>query len=296
LGELETVSFVLLSPTDDAVASFLDSVRTRELHILVADRLVNGCDGASPLAHVASCTSLEKLDVVIFNRQRSSDDCSPDVRDAWLAKLCDLPRLREFSYAGCPIGAEGIGHLAKIPGLQNLELGPTSNLNASELAALRSFPSLRLVKLQIFQPVDAHLSGLRETPFDIEVAISEHDFTQSTLLADMARMQRLRALQIFASGPGIDGFSNAVWKALRSVPTLRELTYCNGSLSEEDCAAISRLPTLEKLQLQRTTLASEGIPHLCKSASLRQLSGAGSLNTADKRMLQQALPELKLTP
>jgi hypothetical protein len=295
LGELE--EFGLLGATTDTdLAHLAASVRTRKLLLHVNDHVTD-----AGFALLASCKSVEKLNVrnqrTIVSRLRR-----PEPRDAWLAILVKLPRLRELTLRGFTIGDAGIAHLGALGALHELDLKSQTDLTTARLVALKQFPALRRLKIHIsISPeTDFDFSELQHVPFDLDLSLGslggawDRIGAESPLLINLGRIQRLQSLTLL--GSHYDKFPRYAWERLEELPNLHELNLMGWVLSERDCEEISRLRRLEKLGLGPSTrLVEGGAKHICKMSELKELDcRLSTLTPADTAQIQRALPSLKI--
>jgi hypothetical protein len=105
--------------------------------------------GDAVLEHVGRLSYLERLDL---------DDSA--VRDAGLAHLEGLSRLRWLVISGTDIGDAGVAHLRRLTGLQELYLQP-SRVGDAGLEHLENLSTLRVLYLGGTHVTDSGLASLR---------------------------------------------------------------------------------------------------------------------------------------
>jgi hypothetical protein len=288
LGELERFTLNARTFSDRDLARTANSVRARTLVLFLSAGVTD-----AGLANLASCRSLERLDVWYG----TGSPRAPGLSDAWLAKLVELPRLRALSVHGGETNAQ-ITSLAKIEGLQELDLGVVelTDLTGTSLAALKRFPSLRRLTLEPVKLNDVTLGILRELPFTLDLWIQypfEED-VESRLLVDVARLQNLECLTV---GPLLTRreLSSEFFARLEELPNFRELSFSDRMLSERECEGISRLRGLAKLGIAYGGLDGDCVKYISSMRGLKELNCKTSyLTVSEMAQIQRALPSLKI--
>ncbi|MFN9268139.1 MAG: leucine-rich repeat domain-containing protein, partial [Planctomycetaceae bacterium] len=176
--------------------------------------------------------------------------------NAGLDQLPRFPRVRQLILPAA-LDDAGLGRVAGLAALRELDLRRHTRLTAAGLLQLRELPGLRTLRLPP-TTTDAGLACLRELP-----QLERLDLTRCRQVTDagLAELERLESLQELS---------------------LAEVA----GLGKEGLATIARRTTLKRLDLSGTPVGDAGL------AQLTTLRGLESLNLAGTRVEGSTLPDL----
>ena len=183
------------------------------------------------------------------------------IGDAGIAALARLPLLEELDLGSTSATDRGLAGL-KAPRLRKLVLDNTY-VEGTGLAASESLEALDLLGAPVS---DAGLEAIaRAAPALQRLHLGETDVTGAGLAA-LRGLSKLKHLDLAATEVGDEGL-----KHVGKLVGLNFLRLRETRLSDVGLAHLSALASLEFLDLGRTRISNAGMPHLGKFATLRTL-------------------------
>ena len=315
ISGLKNLGYLDLSdlPIEDGALDSLASLKSlKELNLTYTQVTLEGAIGfAKGLPELEVSGPFGKL---IGGRRLTMD---PGVEDANLAKLQQLPSLRELNLWECDsITDEGIAHIAALTQLTTLELGYVQITDAglAKLAALENLRQLdiretetsvaaalklvaELPKLNVladwgkvegatrlvFQPetTDAQLADLKHLPALESLTLWRCDQLTDDAMAHVVGCENLKQLNIGATNIGDAGIAE-----LKGLENLERLVLANTSITDASLENIAKLSSLVDLDLSSTAITDEGIN------ALHPRSDIEVLNLARTSITDAVLPKL----
>ena len=194
------------------------------------------------IAHLRTWSKLERLNLR-----------GTKVTSKVFEHVARLTSLRSLDVAYSQVDDEGFEHLAALPNLERLALGG-NRMNGSALPLLKTVPSLIDLDVGGIQRADSGLWGLALTDANIE------------RISELTGLRRLSLNGANLADRGLDkpGQPEAIRGGMR------------------DLSKLARLAHLEKLDLSRTPISSEGLQALAEMPMLRELrlGFAGNIDDA----------------
>ncbi len=225
MSRLESLDLYQTAITDRGVAHIVGLKNLRNLRISHTNTT------NVSLEHVAK---LENLDHFDFGETR--------VTDSGLAYLGGLMKLKSIRADQNRFTDAGLAHLARLPALEELSVGGGTSFTDRGLAHLGRCRSLRIL----------HLQG--------------HEHFSDDGLARLAQLPLLKELTISGRASREPGSAPAItdrgMESLGRIKTLKQLALNDVRIGGDGLDSLSRLPALETLQLQKTTLTFEDLRHL----------------------------------
>jgi len=208
------------------------------------------------------------------------------ISDEGLKHLKGLTNLTFLALNGCKITDEGLGYLKNITALEGLQLTQTK-ITDEGLAKLKDFTRLKSLLIGHTNITDAgieHLQGL--TSLEI-IWINWNPITDKGL-AYLSGTKNLKTL--FAERTKITDTGLAHLKGLR---TFRHLSI--SGIGDEGIRHLSKLPALEKLQIQNAEVTKASVPYFKKMGSIKEVLLSGDRVDDDLLdALRTALPSCKI--
>lgn len=289
LGRIQTLREIHVSGisgdgTGRAVTdSFLARMsRLPELEVLD----VGGCENFtdSGIRWLTRCPKLKELDL-----------SGSKIGDTGLEHLAGVKTLETLQLGGCEqcTGA-GFAHLGKLPGLKVLHARRCAGADDTGLAGLAKSPSLRVLSLGGSQGMYVSWQGqsrewregdqaacttrgLKELAGIAtleELDLEDIDIVDDDVLAALAKLPRLRKLQLSPRGREHLPVTDEGLKSLAACASLRELDlYDAPKVGDAGIAALGALENLEALKFGRTgKVTAAGVKGLAGLKKLRHLS------------------------
>ncbi len=188
-----------------------------------------------------------------------------DVTDADLVAFANIRELRTISLTNEFISADGIASMPLVNGVEEVHLY-WSQLSAESAARLAQLPNLERVRITAkplavgaTPTVDTtkhlvHLGQLRQVR-DLEIYTGEYDSDSMAAIASLPQLERLY-LGRGNTPPAIDASGIA---ALGDSQSITDLTVAITSLGDRELSALSRIPSLKILVLNRTSITRQGV-------------------------------------
>ena len=257
IGELTSLETLVFGgqATDEGLRHLATLNNLTELFLWVND--IRG-QGLSYL------TELPNLHYLFLKGSNYDGKCK--FTDSSLRYLKDVKSLRKIRFGGdFPITDAGMAHLAKVTGLEGLELYGYPITDAG-LAYLKSLNSLKELELRKTQITDAGLIRLKEMK-SLESLKLPSNVTDRGL-AYLAGFDKLRCLHVGIGGGKItDAGLNHVAKLHR----LEELSISGKDITDAGMSQIAKLTNLKFLKLWTEQLTNAGLAKLTALKSLEKL-------------------------
>ena len=242
----------------DAVADDPDDDDLRLLSYLrglVKLRICGDRVSDAGLANLARLTQLKDLEL----------SC-PNVSEAGLARLAELEQLERLQIAECAITPGVLERLAELRRLESLDLSLEGGASGPLLAALKSLPALRSLKL----------SGL-------EVADAE--------LGELARLEQIEHLSLFQTR-----VNGAAFLRLQSLPRLESLSVAVSPVTDDALAALAEFRRLKRLALLFTRVTDAGVARLAAVEGLERLeiNESPSYNVGELGVSRTGVDQLRI--
>jgi hypothetical protein len=183
-----------------------------------------------------------------------------------LKLLADLPEARTVSLSGSWVTDDVVEHLAKVRGLQGVELHSTK-VSPQGFARLAKLSGLKTLDLEGDNLNDETFEHLHELPHLERLNVQEFALTPAGL-AHLGKIASLESLSIF-NVQGIDANS---LQHLASLEKLDELVLYGLSLDEAAAAQIGRIKSLKSVMFQKCGMNDEAARRLGALSELESLS------------------------
>ncbi len=290
--EKPTAEIVLHFPVDRSMGTLYSSLpgeEGRELDAIGEVRVPAGSrltltvsqpafDGLSPLAGPVR-QGLKQLyfrDLVIqpgtieqlsaLDGVESLSFTSTEVTDRELAQLAKLATLKELSLFVAPVSDAGVASLENLP-LERLHLYGTKVTDRvwKTVAKLKSLKDLRLGDKTIS---DVGFKYFKELP-ELEYLMFDNlDEVSDEAMGHLATLKKLKALRFFGRGIRLN---DAALAHLSKLVSLEELDLSNAIVSDEGFASLVPLKSLKGLRLP-DGITDTGMAHVGELASLTRIS------------------------
>jgi hypothetical protein len=217
--------------TDDPL-TVLDALAPDDLHTLIIHGKVNR--GGSQVivdTNIDVCTRLSGLKCLIFDHTIVSERA--------LAKLPAMKNLEKLCVLTETLDDDGVGHIARIPGLKELRLYGTIGSRSMETIS---------------------------TMDTLEALFIEGRYLGDLGLRHLPAMSSLRELVLAKERHTDEGFGT-----LSAVPSLEKLDLLGFELGPEGAAQIAAIPNLRSLSLNRAIM-DDAAAQLARSLSLEDLN------------------------
>ena len=207
----------------------------------------------SLLKHLPNLESLDLKDATDEDFQRAAKlqhlqffhAVAPNVSDQGLARLLKLPWLMGLDLEIAAVSEIGLGYLAQLQVLQQLEVSGRAVQSPHALKVLESVPALRRLHLDNCMLSNLHVEQLRK----------------------LVRLRSLSLRRAVFQQPGLPFLSR-----MTELDTL-DLAFSNQT---DDCIeTLSRLPHLVSLSVGWSPIAHNGLRHFDKLTGLRHLAVSG---------------------
>jgi Protein kinase domain/Concanavalin A-like lectin/glucanases superfamily len=180
---------------------------------------------------------------------------------AGLAKLLQLPAYAELSYLSvfnCGVDDGMFAHVAKLPGLTNLDGGALPNVTGKGLHALKACPHLQHLSLFSTQLSAEGIRELRQLP-----ALDYLNISSTPCTAEhMAALTRLKLTRLHVNEAGI---TDALAAPLAEMEQLEQLGVWGNPLTDKTLAAFKKLKRLQTLDIHDTQATEAGVAELQKA-------------------------------
>lgn len=193
---------------------------------------------------------------------------TPQFDEACLAQLAKLSTLESLCLADADISDQGVGYLAELSNLSELELW-SPRLDGPGLAQLQRLPSLRSLRLAgsgLTENCLPPLAGLRALR---KLNIGDLEITDAGV-AHLSTLTRLEELSVVGGGLTARGIS-----MLKPLQALKELEVNQGGkpalLGDAAAGPLQALKSLERLSLYNCGFTDTGLGQLAALSHLRSL-------------------------
>jgi Leucine-rich repeat (LRR) protein len=238
-------------------------------------------------AQMAMIDGLGDLDALYLSRNKQTQ---LPISDEGLKQLGTLPKLRVLSLLHHNITDDGLRELARFPNLGYLDLSSTkvTDEGLRHLAALPKLTELTLNRTQVTGTGLAHLAGCRDMSL---VWLRWSPVTDEGLLS-FPDWPKLKGLDLESSQITDRGI-----RVLGRFPNLRKLTvHSVTQVTPEGWKVLSSLERLENLSLRATSIDDAALESLTKLATLQSLDlTTRKVSKTGIELLQKALPQCKIT-
>jgi hypothetical protein len=187
--------------------------------------------------------------------------------DDVLARICRLPGLKSLLLKETQATDEGLRHIGKITGLEELYIWDAKSVTDAGVSHLASLKNLKNIHINRSKLTDEGLALLSSLPKIETLSLQENHFTDAGL-ARLAGRERLKNLYI---GLG------------------------DGHITDSGIAHLIQFTSLEVLDLQKSQVTARGLEQLRPLSKLKQLwvSETG-VTDAEKQAMRQANPTLTI--
>ncbi len=222
-----------------------------------------------------------------FQHKRLSDE-KPQVSDADLACLRQLPKLESLSLVGTQVSDAGLVHLQELANLRTLDLWGTEVTDAGlvHLEGLSGLQTLNLHETQVGDQGLAHLSeltGLRE------LRLYRTRLTDAGLehLRGLSNLETLHLANTRVSDTGLEH--------VKELTKLRELFLGHTRISDIGLERLKGLTKLQWLSVSDTQVTDAGLEHLKGLSNLKLLNlGGPEVTDEGVAKIQLALPHCEI--
>ena len=249
------------------------------LHCLVGIRGLLGLSGFFGVA-------LGRLQPIIrLSGLASLDLSNSPVRNADLANVGKLPRLRVLDLARTRISDAGMRHLVGLRELEVLDLTGTE-IKGWGLRYLAKLSNLKVLRLAGTPLQSGSLRALRDATQLLELDLSETGVGDGDMQS-IAQMKRLRSLRLFGVRVTDTGFQR-----IGRMSRLVELDIEDTSATDRTARVLGKLKALRHLNVSWTGISDRGLGFLRQLRGLRGLRARGTHLTDGAASVLGGLPSL----
>ncbi len=238
-------------PLDEVTADGLVHLQGMQQLKQFGGRFGRGRIDDAGMRHVAKLRALEWLFI----------DETAGMTDAGLEAFGPLQRLQTLELHAPRIEGAGLRHLAGLPALTHLVLGP----GVKELTAIPAFPALRWLVLSGSAVRDQDLAPLANCR-QLETVSLDRTTIGDAGVVHLAGLTGLQGVSLNETQVGDTGLA-----ALRGLSRLRFLSLSGTRVSNAGLAMLRGFPELESVTIHDFPLDDEGIGHLAKLPKLKSL-------------------------
>lgn len=209
----------------------------------------------------------------------------PEVKDAYLAHVKGLKKLRTIDFNQADVGDEGLKHLVDLP-LQDINLMLTNvrDEGVKTLAAIKTIRNMRLIKTKV---TDQGVAHLKDHPAIEFLDLQDVNTCGNASLETAATLPKLKKLRVY--GPQ---FTDAGMEHVAKIKSLVELSMEQSGVGDAGFEKIAGLSELKKISMYGTQISDASLDKLTGLAKLQELELRGTATGATLNWLKN-FPALK---
>ena len=212
----------------------------------------------------------------------------PGITDGGLRHLAELKKLKSLTLSGEVLTGTGFSHLRDLPELRNLEIHYSRRLTDGGIAALAELKQLTKLRLGWAEALNDHqvveltkLTALRDLSIWGSRELTDVSLQHISAISNLEGLSFSHSRRITSKGIG----------QLTALTKLREIKIGYMPLTDDIMLPLSRIESLEYVEMHGIDITGEGLQALAKLTQLKRLYiyDATRIATEDVNKLKASL-------